>query len=234
MYYDENNPKINEYKFEVQLRSILQHTWASIHHDTGYKNDVEVPKEYLRALNRLAGLLELADDSFCQIRSSLDDYRKRVKQVVKNGKFDDVELNGDSFNAYIENGGFDELNHRIATINNMDIEKVSLREFIKVFKTFDFKTLKDLDTFKRNYSDLAYEFAVRQFSGKDLDIITTATGPLTLCVVFILSKDMGEQIVKRLLDSVYCPRKSNQNIAHRLTNIGRSMGLVVTGDNDAE
>ncbi|MCR5350711.1 MAG: hypothetical protein K6E20_06960 [Acholeplasmatales bacterium] len=234
MYEDPNDPNINEFKFEIQLRSILQHTWASIHHDTGYKNDIEVPKEYLRALNRLSGLLELADDAFCNIRNGLDDYRRRVKQVVKNGKFDDVELNGDSFNAYIENGGFETLNHRISTINNMEIEKVSLREFLKVFKSLQFKTLKDLDQFVRNYSDLAYDFAVRQFSGKDLDIITSATGPLTLSVVYILSKDMGEVVVKILLDTIYGKRKSNVHMAHTLTSIGKSMGLVVTDDENAQ
>lgn len=232
MYFDEKNPNINEYKFEIQIRSVLQHTWASIYHDTGYKNDVEVPKEYLRSLNRLAGLLELADDSFCQIRTSLDDYRRRVKHVVKSGNFEDIELNGDSFNAYIENGGFGALNKRIATINNMEIEKVSLREYLKVFKSFNFKTLKDLDDFIRDYSDLAYEFSVRQFSGKDLDIITTAAGPLALSVVYILSKDMGESIIKYLLDSLYGPRKMNQSLAHRLTEIGRNMGLIKGVDNN--
>lgn len=230
MYENKDYPELNEIRFEIQLRSILQHTWASIHHDTGYKNDVEVPKEYLRALNRLAGLLELADDSFSQIRASLSDYRRRVKQVVKNGSFNEVELNGDSFDAYIENGGIDFLNKRIAAINNMEIEVVPLKNYLRVFKMFNFKTLKDLDDFVKNYSDMAYEFSVRQFSGKDLDIITSAAGLLALCIVYVLDKDMGVNIVKYVLDTLYGERKNNEKLAKKLTEIGKTMGLVKSGD----
>ncbi len=234
MYYDPNNPLINEIRFEIQLRSILQHTWASIQHDTGYKSDVETPKEYLRAFSRLAGLLELADDAFCQLRNSIDDYRRRVKQVVRNGKFEEVELNGDSFKAYIENGGFDLLNNRIATISNMEIEEVPLDNFLQIFKTFNFKTLKDLDNFVKEYSDLAYEFCVRQFAGTDIDIITSVTGPLSLCIVYIVSKNMGDGIVKVVLDRVYGPRKNNVRTATRLTTIAINMGLAKSGDDQDE
>lgn len=230
LYYDPEKPEINEIRFEIQLRSVLQHAWASVQHDTGYKSDVEIPREYMRSFGRLAGLLELADDIFCQIRNSIEDYRRRVKQVVKDGTLDDVELNGDSYNAYIENGGFINLNKKIATIGNMEIEEASLSNFLKVFKSFGFKTLKELDNFVNEYSDLAYEFCVRQFMGKDIDIITTVTGPLALCIVYVLSKDMGETVVKLVLDAIYGPRNINQRTAAKLTNIGKSMGLVKVGD----
>lgn len=231
MYKDENNPLINEIRFEIQIRSVLQHTWATIYHDTGYKNDVEVPKEYLRKMNQLAGLLELADDLFSTIRINLDSYRRRIKQIVASGDLSAAELNIDSYNAYLESGGFSALNNRIASINNMEIEEVSLRNFLVVFKALNIETLKDLDDFVRSNSDLAYEFAIRQFSGRDLDIMTNATGPLTLCVVYILNNDMGENIIKRLLDIVYGERKSNVKQAKRLVNIGRSMGLI-KGENN--
>ena len=226
MYYDENNPLINEIRFEIQIRSVLQHAWATIEHDTGYKSDVEIPKEYLRALNRLAGLLELADESFCDIKNSLEDYRRRVRQIVSSGNFADADLNGDTFMIYVESGGFQTLNKRIATINNMEIQESNLTPFIKVFKAFNFKTLKDLDDFVKDYSDLAYEFAIRQFDGKDIDIITTTAGPLALSIVFIISKGLGEQIIVTLLDYVYGERKSNAKQASKLMQIGKSMGLT--------
>ena len=234
MYYDPEQPEINEIRFEIQLRSVLQHAWATVQHDTGYKSDVEIPKEYQRALSRLAGLLELADDAFCQLRVSIDDYRRRVRQVIKNGKFEDLELNGDSYTAYIENGGFENLNKHIATIQNMEIEQVSLMSFLRVFKSFGLKTLKELDDLVQDYSELAYEFSIRQFTGRDVDIITSAAGPLALCVVYAFSKDLGEKVIKLILDTVYGDRKMNDRVAARLTKIGRIMGLIKVGDDGEE
>lgn len=72
-------------KIEIQIRSILQHTWAEIEHDIGYKSSVEVPRATRRKFSRMAGLLELADQEFVSIRSELQKYEKSVKlEILKN------------------------------------------------------------------------------------------------------------------------------------------------------
>lgn len=63
-------------KLEIQIRSILQHTWAEIEHDIGYKSSVEVPYGIRRKFSRMAGLLELADQEFAAIRIELGEYEK--------------------------------------------------------------------------------------------------------------------------------------------------------------
>lgn len=226
MYFDEKHPEINEFKFEIQLRTTLQHTWASIYHDTGYKNDVEIPREYLRRMNRLAGLLELADNEFNDIRNSIVEYRRKIKSIVKEGNFADVELNLDSFKEYLSIEPFEKLNKRIAETNNMEIDNISLIAFLKVFKKIGFNTIQDLQDLITNESEDAYQIAVRQFSGTDLDIMTSFTGPLSLCYVYVVKKGSGVIGIKSILDSIYGVRSNNERFANKIFDICKNMGLV--------
>lgn len=70
-------------KAEIQVRSLLQHTWAEIEHDLGYKSAHAVPAAMRRRFARLAGLLELADAEFQAIRGDLATYESQVPQLIK-------------------------------------------------------------------------------------------------------------------------------------------------------
>lgn len=68
--------------FELQIRSILQHAWAEIEHDLGYKTRESLPAEMRRQFSRLAGLLELADEQFEALRDKSAAYSEKVQSDI--------------------------------------------------------------------------------------------------------------------------------------------------------
>ena len=131
---DYQMPELNEYRFEIQMRTALQHVWSTIEHDTGYKGDVRIPKEYRRQFSRLAGMLELVDDEFSRLRTTLTDYRRRIQSLVASGKLDEVPLDEASFRSFISMKPFDQLNQRIAATNQAEIYPVSQMPFLPVLE----------------------------------------------------------------------------------------------------
>jgi putative GTP pyrophosphokinase len=65
-------------KFEIQVRSILQHAWAEIEHDRGYTRQAAIPRHFRRQFSQLAGLLEIADQQFESLRDALATYSEDV------------------------------------------------------------------------------------------------------------------------------------------------------------
>ena len=202
-----------DYRFELQLRTTLQHAWASINHDIGYKSGVEIPKEYLRRINRMAGLLEMADDEFSRIRTEITDYRRRVHTLVQNGKLDDVQLDGDTFNSYLQARPFDALNKRIAAINQAEIQEVPLTRYLRVFKALCCKTLGDVEQLKKKYEEDAYRLARHQLGNTDLDIISSAVGVQNICIVCIMDVGGGKVGLERFFDAINGHNTQNKAIA---------------------
>lgn len=68
--------------YEIQARTVLEHAWAEIEHDLGYKATDEIPLAVRRRLSRLAGLLELADQEFGAIRADLETYARALPERI--------------------------------------------------------------------------------------------------------------------------------------------------------
>lgn len=215
-FHDPAHPEVNQIRFEVQMRTILQHAWANMNHDTGYKSGVEIPQVYLRNLSRLAGILELVDDEFSRIRTELSDYRRKVQNLVRSGRLEDVSLDGDSFRSYLAIGPFDALNRRIAAVNQAEIHDDPLARFLSVFKAIGFKTLGDIDNMIKNYSDAAYQIACFQIGLTDIDIISSTIGPQDLCIAYILKMGGGRAGLRLMLDELNGPGEGNDSMAQFL------------------
>jgi ppGpp synthetase/RelA/SpoT-type nucleotidyltranferase len=205
------------YRFEIQMRTVLQHAWANMNHDTGYKSGVEVPKVYLRNLSRLAGMLELVDEQFSLIRSELTDYRRRVRALVASGNLDDAPLDGDTFRSFLDLKPFDALNRRIASVNQAEIQDVPLMPFLAVFKMLECHTLGDVSKMIKEYGEGAYQIACYQIGLTDLDIISASLGPQDICIAAILKRGGGRAGIRAMFDQLNGPSESNEMMAEFLT-----------------
>ena len=204
------------YRFEIQMRTVLQHAWANMNHDTGYKSGVEVPRRYLRNLSRLAGMLELVDEQFSQIRSELTDYRRRVQALVASGNLDDAPLDGDTFRSFLDLDPFGQLHRRIAAVNQAEIQDAALMNFLPVFKAIGCHTLGDISRIIKQYSEGAYQIACYQLGLTDLDIISASLGPQDICIAYLLKNGGGKPGIKRLFDALNGESESNEALAELL------------------
>lgn len=216
LYHDPDCPQINSIWFELQMRTALQHVWATMYHDTGYKSGVEVPTEYLRNLNRIAGMLELADEQFAIIRTSINDYRRQVQSLVSSGNFEDVPLDVESFRSYLKLKPFGRLNRKIAAINQAEVHETSLMIYLNTLKHLGFQTLGDVQQFIKNNFDDAYQYATFQLGNTDIDIIDSSVALQNLCVVHILKNGGNVDDLKIFFDHLNGVSDSNGNRAARV------------------
>ncbi len=72
--------KFKDLNAEIQLRTVLQHSWAAISHELEYKSKFDIPDILKRKLFRLAGLFELADEQFVQVKKK----QFELSQAIEN------------------------------------------------------------------------------------------------------------------------------------------------------
>nr|CRH07292.1 Conserved protein of unknown function. Containing RelA/SpoT domain protein domain [Candidatus Magnetococcus massalia] len=133
----DNRLKLIEYKrfvgctAEIQVRSLMQHTWAEIENVMGYSDRESFPKERRRNFARVAGLLELADQEFNEIQQFLKPYRQRQLEEMSEGHNNplpaDVKrdpIGQDSLAEFIlRNPNVRELDARLAGTINVSLEE---------------------------------------------------------------------------------------------------------------
>ena len=205
--------KTGSLRFELQMRTALQHVWSTIEHDTGYKGDVKIPRECMRQFSRLAGMLELIDDEFSRLRLVLTDYRRQIQALVKNGQLDDVPLSADSFRSYLDLHPFDRLNSRIAAVNQAEIYPVSMMPYLPVLESFGMNTLGDVQHFIDDNSDDAYQLALSQLAITDLDILSSSAALQYLCLVYVLKHNGGRDGLKSFYDTINGEADANSMLA---------------------
>lgn len=105
---------------EIQIRTLLEHTWAEIEHDLGYKAPGAVPAGVRQRLSRLAGLLEIADREFVAIRDELAAYADALPRRIADAG-DDVPLDQLALTALIEGAEIEALDREIAAAQGHEL-----------------------------------------------------------------------------------------------------------------
>ena len=213
LYSDPDHPELNEIRFELQMRTALQHVWSAIQHDIGYKSEIETPMEYHRSLSRLAGMLELADNEFSRIRNSIADYRRRMQSLVQKGRLEEVPLDGDTFSSYLALHPFEKLNRKIAAITQAEIQEASFHHYLRLLREIGMKTLGDIERMMSNNFDDAYKMALFQLGSTDIDILSETVGLQNICFVHILKSGGGKPGLIQMFNIINGMMPQNEALA---------------------
>ena len=225
---DPNMPLLNELRFEIQMRTALQHVWSTLDHDTAYKGNVKIPNEYRRQFNRLAGMLELIDEEFSRLRNTLTEYSRQMLALEASGRLDEVYLNVDTFRRYIEAQPFARLNQRIASINQAELYPAPMMPYLRVLQKLGFETLGDVNRLIDEHSNDAYRLAVLQLGTTDLDILSENIGIQNLCYVYVLKRGGGPAELCEIYDWLNGYDTGNMVLAKQLFEQARTLNFMTS------
>jgi putative GTP pyrophosphokinase len=180
------------FKAEIQTRSILQHAWAEIEHDLGYKSRQEVPKLIRRKFSRLAGLLELVDQEFITIRDELDKYEIAVpERIEKTPQL--VTIDKASLTAFVYNNELvNKLDNVLASFVKSTILKddETVASLVGVFQFFHIETIAEVESTLRDYADQVTKFAQEWLQGKEYESLAAGISLHYLGYILIARTDI--------------------------------------------
>ena len=214
-------------KCEIQIRSILQHAWAEIEHDLGYKSAITVPREIRRDFSRLAGLLELADKEFDEIRKKLFSYKIEVESKITDENFKNQEIDAILLNTLINsNEDIKEINNTIERYAGVDFTEELTSEgytsTIQELNSLNIKTLGDLNEVITDTKELAIKIAHNMLCKDDdeegVSVIRRTIAFFYLCYarLFVQSDDKRDYIKYLSDNNIGNPETSKEEIAESL------------------
>lgn len=160
-------------KAEIQIRSISQHAWAEIEHDLGYKASIEIPKAISRDISRLAGLLEIVDKEFIEIREEINKYTEKVKKTIKNSP-EETLIDSITLELYAkESPDLLSLNKELSEKLYMDYLEINkeykfvlIPTYLSMLQNAGFKTIQEIDNVIKNKKNNIIDFSCNVFEVK--------------------------------------------------------------------
>lgn len=148
---------LNNLKFEIQVRTILMHSWAEIEHKLAYKSEVDIPKELRRKFSFISAVLEDADIKFEEIKDAIAvNKTKIIQKAKKDKKFDySLELNLDNLQAFLDfafKDRYKDIDDTSEVLSEMLNFKISFYTIIQTYEQYKntLPTIEDKLSEKRN------------------------------------------------------------------------------------
>ena len=144
-------------KLEIQIRTVMQHAWAEIEHDLGYKSKEDIPDQYRRQFSRLAGLIELADENFLQLKNNINNYEKEVREKLPTSK-EELPIDSSTLMTYVtKDPNYIKLLDESKPLDvpiDFNINSSYLSTVVQRAKRLGLKTIGDIDELLEKYKDI--------------------------------------------------------------------------------
>lgn len=207
-------------KFEVQIRSTLQHTWAEISHDLGYKSEFGVPKNITRELSRVAGLLEIADDQFINIRNDIRKYGEEVEQLLQQGKLGEVLIDLVTLKQYLENNeNIKSFTNELITMSGAKRRTFSPESYIEQLTFLGKKTIGDIELMLYDNREKALKLARHTFETNKLNWISSNISLYFLCRAELLDNGYSLDDITKFMNLTTKNQRRAQRQAEQLVNM---------------
>jgi hypothetical protein len=213
------------FKAEIQIRTVIQHAWAEIEHDLGYKRELAIPKTVRRKFFQLAAMLEMADEGFTSIKQTLTQYEKEVGEAISTTP-ETVEIDATSIREYINTSlVLKSCEEKICTRLNCSIEdfteNVPERDAASL-RWVGLRTVNELDEFLKANSEVVVAMAVNSIEGyigkRNIGNETLIRGIslLYVCYVILGRKGNLEEFMKYYNENGFGPDNDTlKDIAHK-------------------
>jgi putative GTP pyrophosphokinase len=220
----EANSRFAGLKAEVQIRSILQHAWAAIEHDLGYKSAQAVPRVVRRRFAMVAGLLELADSQFDALR---DDIRAYVDRQSKQVDAQDTEIDLHTLELFVARDELvGELDQQIAQVVNVDVRgKVPLRRLLVLLNLVGLTHIRPLKVLLETQRDEILRFASEWFETEATGHTVALASGTSLMFLFYLhvAADSDKSRAITLLSKSGISERLLETTAARIDSIRKNM-----------
>ena len=212
------------YRFEIQMCTMLQHTWAEIEHDLGYKNEYELPRSIRRDFSKVAGLLEVADDYFVKLRDQVNEYETQTICEIRSGDAGNIPIDQVTLSEFLlQSPCVEQLNEKLKERYGREMSYSNPAGYIKSLDMMGLHTLGDIE--KTMAEEEEHFFMILDKTVDDEDLERFFRTNVIYCMIYARLV-FGDYDIKALHDIFGCSIKAEARIARRVMEVMNDRGVL--------